>query len=93
MLDGEQEQDVDKEFNDATDRENGINLLSDNKGGKEFLEEDLSEHHKDLTLFGNDYDTLLEVSSGVFNTVHSNKFEVPDSKSLYGTKPDHPLGA
>jgi hypothetical protein len=78
LLDGEQEQDVDEEFNDAIDREDGINLLSDNKGGKDFLEEGLSEHRKDLTFFGNDYDTLLEVSSGLFDTVHSNKFKVPD---------------
>jgi hypothetical protein len=60
-------------------REDGINLLSDNKGGKDFLEEDLSLHHTDLTLFGNDYDTSSEVSSGVFDAVHSNKFKVPDN--------------
>ncbi len=79
LLDGEQEQDEDEEFNDAINREDGINLLSDDKGGKDFLEKDLSEHHKDLTLFGNDYDTSLDVSSGVFDAVHSNKFEVPEN--------------
>jgi hypothetical protein len=78
LLDGEQEQDVDKECDNAVDREDGINLLSDKEGGKDFLDEDSSEHHKDLTLFGDDYGTLSEVSSGVFDAVHSNKFKVPD---------------
>ncbi len=79
LLNGEQEQDVDKEFDNAINREDGINLLSDNKEGKDFFEEDLSEHHEDLTLFGDDYNTSSEVSSGVFDAVHSNKFEVPDN--------------
>jgi hypothetical protein len=39
----------------------------------------LSEYHKDLTLFSNDYDTSLEVSSGIFNAVHFNRFKVPDN--------------
>ncbi len=94
LLDGEQEQDLDKEFDDAINREDGINFLLDNEGEEGFLEEDLSEHHKDLTLFGNDYGTLLEVSSGVFDAVHSNKFKVPDNfKKLIWNKPDHLLGA
>jgi hypothetical protein len=79
LLNGEQEQDVDEECGNAVDREDGINLLSDNKQGKDFLEEDSSEHHEDLTLFGDDYVTSLEVSSGVFDSVYSNKFEVPDN--------------
>jgi hypothetical protein len=78
LVDGEQEQDEDEEFNNAINKENSINLLSDKKGGKDFLEEDLHELHKDCTLFGNDYDTSLEVSSGVFDAVHSNKFKEPD---------------
>jgi hypothetical protein len=79
LLDGEQEQDEDEEFDDAIDKEDSINLLSDDEGDKDFLEEDLSEHHKDLTLFGNDYNTSLKVSSGVFDAVHSNKFKVPNN--------------
>jgi hypothetical protein len=78
-LHGEQEQDESEEFADAINGEDGINLLSDNEGDKDFLEEDLSEYHEDLTLFSNDYDTSLEVSSGVFDAVHSNKFKVPDN--------------
>jgi hypothetical protein len=77
-LDLEQEQDEDKEFNNLIDKEDSINLLSDNEGGKDFLEEDLSVHHKDLTLFGDDNNTSLEVSSGVFDAVHSNKSKEPD---------------
>jgi hypothetical protein len=79
LLDGEQKQDENEEFANAIDGEDGINLLSNHEGGKDFLEEDLSKYHEDLTLFSDDYDTSLEVSSGVFNTVHSNKFEVPDN--------------
>ncbi len=86
---------MDKEFNNVIDREDGIDLLSDNKRGKDFLEEDLSEHHKDLTLFGNGYDTSSEVSSELLDPVYSNKFKVYQisSKRLYGTKPDHLLRA
>jgi hypothetical protein len=62
LLDGEQEQDEDKEFNNTIDMEDSINLLLDVKGGKDLPEEDLSEHHKDLTLFVNDYNTSLEES-------------------------------
>jgi hypothetical protein len=76
LLDGEWEQDENEEFANTIDGEDGINLLSDDE---DFLKEDLSKYYEDPTLFGNDYDTSLEVSSGVFNTVHSNKFEVPDN--------------
>jgi hypothetical protein len=78
-LDGEQEQDKNKEFANTIDGEDGINLLSDDEGGKDFLEEDLSNYGEDLTLFSNDYDTSLKVSSAVFDAVHSNKFKVPDN--------------
>jgi hypothetical protein len=79
MLDREQEQDENEEFADAIDGEDGINLLSNDEGGKDFLEEDLSKYHEDLTLFSNDYDTSSEVSSEVFDAVYSNKFKVPDN--------------
>jgi hypothetical protein len=78
-LDREQDQDENKEFADAIDREDGINLLSDNEGDKDFLKEDLSKYHEDLTLFSDDYNASLEVSSGVLNAVHSNKFQVLDN--------------
>jgi hypothetical protein len=80
LLDGEEEQDENEEFAYAIEGEEGINLLFDDEGGKDFLKEDLSKyHHEDLTLFSNDCDISLEVSSGVFDAVHSNKFEVPDN--------------
>jgi hypothetical protein len=78
-LDGEQEQDEDEGFNDVIDKEDSINLLSDNEGGEDLLKEDLSAHHKDLTFFGNNYDTSSKVSSGVFDAVHSNKLEESDN--------------
>jgi hypothetical protein len=37
-VDGEQEQDENKEFADAINGEDSINLLFDNEGGKDFLE-------------------------------------------------------
>jgi hypothetical protein len=65
-------------FGDAFDREGGINPHSDDEGGKDFSEDDLSVHHDNLTL-GDKYDTASEVSSGVFDTTHSNKFEEPEN--------------
>jgi hypothetical protein len=78
-LDGDQGTEDDKEkFNNAIDRDDSINPYSDNEEGKDFLEDDLSVYQEDLTL-GEDYDTALEVSSGVFNAIHSNQFEKPDT--------------
>ena len=72
LLDGDQgTEDNEEKFNDAIDREDSINSYSDDEEGKDFLEDDLSVHQEDLTL-GEDYDTALEVSSGVFNATHSN---------------------
>ncbi len=75
-LDKDQDKDNNKEFDDAINRENSINPYSDNKGDKDFLEEDFSDQQEDLTL-GDEFDTALEVSSGVFDAAHSNKFEEP----------------
>jgi hypothetical protein len=61
-----EEQDKDEEFANAIEeednREDGvrINLLSDNKGGEGFLEEDTSVLHNNLTLFGKDYDSWVD---------------------------------
>ncbi len=54
------------------------NPHSDNKGGKDFSEDDLIVHHNDLTL-GDEYGTASEVFSGVFDATHSNKFEEPEN--------------
>jgi hypothetical protein len=74
LLNGDRDTEDDDEADDiAINREGSPNPYSDNKGGKDFLEKDLSVHNEDLTL-GDDYDTLLEVSSGVFAATHSNQF-------------------
>ncbi len=75
-LDKDQDKDDNKEFDDAIDRENSINPYSDNKGGKDFLEEVLINQQEDLTL-GDEFNSALEVSSGVFDATHSNKFKEP----------------
>ncbi len=78
-LDGDQGTEDDEEkFDNAIDREDIINPYSNDEEGKDFLEDDLSVHQEDLTL-GEDYDTALEVSSGVFDTIRSNQFEEPDT--------------
>ncbi len=79
MLDGDQGKEDDNEkFDDAIDREDSINPYSNNEEGKDFLEDNLSIHQEDLTL-GEDYDTASEVSSGVFDVIHSNQFKEPDN--------------
>jgi hypothetical protein len=78
LLDGDKDKEDNKEVSDdAINREDSLNPYSDDEGGKDFLEEDLSVHEEDLTL-GDKYDTLLEVSSGVFDATHSNQFKNPD---------------
>ncbi len=62
------------------DKDVRINMLSDDKGGEDFLEEGTSMLHYDLTLFSKDYDSFVnKVSSGVFDAAHSIKFEEPDN--------------
>jgi hypothetical protein len=74
LLDGDRDTEDDDEADGvAINREGSPNPYSDDKGGKDFLEEDLSVHNEDLTL-GDDYDTSSEVSSGFFAATHSNKF-------------------
>ncbi len=77
-LDKDQDKDNNEEFDNAINRENSINPYSGDEGGKDFLEEDLSNQQEDLTL-GKEFDTASEVSSGVFDMTHSNKFEEPDN--------------
>jgi hypothetical protein len=75
LLDGDKDKEDDKEVsNNAINREDSLNSYSDDEGGDDFLEEDLSIHEEDLTL-GDKYNTLLEVSSGVFDVTHSNQFK------------------
>jgi hypothetical protein len=50
---------------------------SDDEEGKDFPEDDLSVHLEDHSL-GQDYDSLLEVSSGVFDANYANTFEEPN---------------
>ncbi len=68
----------DKEFGDAIDREESINPNSDDKGGKDFNNDDINVHQEDHTL-GDNYDTVSKVSSGVFDGAHSNKFKQPEN--------------
>jgi hypothetical protein len=56
----------------------GINPDTDNEGGKDFLENNLSVHLEDHYL-SNDYDSSSEVASGVFYASHANAFEEPKS--------------
>ncbi len=76
-LEGDQHDNNEEEFDSAIDSENTINFYSDDKEGEDFLEDNLDVRQEDLTL-GNDFDTASEVSSGVFDATHSNKFEEPD---------------
>jgi hypothetical protein len=79
LLNGDMDTEDDDEADDvAINREGSPNPYSDDEGGKDFLKEDLSVHDKDLTL-GDNYDTLSEVSSGVFAVTHSNQFNQPNN--------------
>ncbi len=77
-LEGDQHNNGEEEFDSAIDSENTINFYSDDKEGEDFLEDNLDVRQEDLTL-GNDFDTASEVSSGVFDVTHSNKFEEPNN--------------
>jgi hypothetical protein len=77
-VDGDQDEGKDEEFGNAFDREESINPHSDNKGGKDFNEDNLSIHQEDLTL-GDDFDTASKVSSRVFNATHSDKNKEPEN--------------
>ncbi len=77
-LEGDQHDNNKEEFDSTINSENTINFYSDNKEGEDFLEDNLDVRQEDLTL-GNDFDTALEVSSGVFDATHSNKFEEPNN--------------
>jgi hypothetical protein len=77
-IEGDQDEGKDEEFGNVFDKEESINPHSDNKGGKDFNEEDLSIHQDDLTL-GDDFNTASKVSSGVFDATHSNKYEEPEN--------------
>ncbi len=77
-VDGDQGEGNEEAFGDAFNREGSINPHSDNKGGEDFSEDNLSIHHDHLNL-GDKYDTASEVSSGVFDATHLNKFEEPEN--------------
>jgi hypothetical protein len=77
-VDRDQDEGKDEEFGDAFDREESINPHSDDEGGKDFNEDNLSIHQDNLTL-GDNFDTASEVSSGVFDATNSNKYEEPEN--------------
>ncbi len=86
-LDGDQHNNNEEEFDSTISSENTNNFYSDDEGSEDFLEDDLDVRHEDLTL-DNDFDTTSEVSSGVFDATHSNKFDGTTSRSFYGMSPD-----
>jgi hypothetical protein len=75
---GDQHNNNKEEFDSAINSENTINFYSDKEEGEDFLEDNLYVRQEDLTL-GNDFDTALEMSSGVFDATDSNKFEEPNN--------------
>jgi hypothetical protein len=77
-VNGDQDKGKDEEFGNAFDSKESINPHSDNKGGEDFNEDNLSIHQDNLTL-GDDFDTASKVYSGVFNVTHSNKYEGPEN--------------
>jgi hypothetical protein len=94
LLDGEQEQDEDKKFDYAINKEDGINLLSDDEGGKDFLE----EIQVNTTKISHSL-VMITTPCWKYPQVYLTqsiptrpKYQIT-SKSLYGTKPDPPLGA
>ena len=56
----------------------GLNPDSNDEGGEDFLEDNLSVHLEDHYL-SDDYDSSSEVASGVFNASHAIAFEEPKS--------------
>jgi hypothetical protein len=79
LLNEDRDMEDDNEADDiAIDREGSPNPYSDDEGSKDFLKEDLSVHDEDFTL-GDDFNTLSEVSSGVFSTTHSSQFDQPNN--------------
>jgi hypothetical protein len=81
-LEGDHHDNDKEEFDSAINSENTTNFYSDDKEGEDFLEDNLDVRQEDLTL-GDDFDTALEVLSGVFDATHSNKFKEPnDFKQL-----------
>ena len=81
-LKGDQHDNNEEEFDSAINSENTINFYSGGEEGEDFLEDNLDVQQEDLTL-SNDFDTALEVLSGVFDATHSNKFKEPnDFKQL-----------
>ncbi len=55
-----------------------VNPDSNDEEGEDFPEDDLSVHLEDHSL-GQDYDSSLEVASGVFEASYANTFEEPNS--------------
>ena len=76
-LEGDQHDNDEEEFDSTIKSENTINFYSDDKEGENFLEDDHYIWQDDLTL-ADDFYTASEVSSGIFDATHSNKFEEPD---------------
>jgi hypothetical protein len=73
LLDRDRDTEDDDEADDVTINREGIpNTYSDDEGGKDFLEEDLSVHNKELTL-GDDCWGLCSWRTGVRVYWHTGK--------------------
>jgi hypothetical protein len=77
-IDREEESELNTSYvvhrSDLPDLSFKVDPNSDDKEGKDFSEDDLSVHLEDHSL-GQDYDSSLEVASGVFDASYANKFE------------------
>jgi hypothetical protein len=66
-----------EESGDSIEGEESIvNPNSEDEGGEDFNKNDISVHQEDHIL-GEEYETASEVSSGVFDAAHAEKFENP----------------
>ena len=81
-MDREEESKLDTSYvvhrSDLPDLSFEVNPDSDNEEGEDFSEDDLSIHLEDHSL-GQDYDSSLEVASGVFKASYTNTFEEPNT--------------
>jgi len=81
-IDREEESELNTSYvvhrSDLPDLSFKVDPNSDDKEGKDFSEDDLSVHLEDHSL-GQDYDSSLEVASGVFDASYANKFEEPNT--------------
>jgi len=81
-MDREEESELDTSYviqrSDLPDLSFEVDPDSDDEEGEDFSEDDLGVHLEDHSL-GQDYDSSLEVASGVFKASFTNTFEEPNS--------------